>query len=141
MKKRIAVILLVVLAVVIPAAAFADIGIGGVAGYDQPSGLSFKLDDFPVVSLGWSVSGDYVHGTVDYWFINDRLEHNFLWYLGGGVKASLGSNFGLGLRVPIGVQWYFIPRFELFAEIVPGFDILPASGFDISGGIGLRFHF
>lgn len=141
MKKRFAVILIALLAVVIPAAAFADIGIGGIAGSNQPSGLSFKLDSFPVVSLGWSINNKWVEGTVDNWFINDKLDRNFLWYLGGGVKASIGSSFGLGLRVPIGAQWYFIPRFELFAEIVPGFTILPASAFDLSGGLGLRFHF
>ncbi len=141
MKKRIVLFAVVILMVLMPAAIFADMGIGGIAGYDQPTGLSFKLDNFPVVSLGWSVSGNWVQGTVDYWFINDKFERNFLWYLGMGAKAAIGNDFGLGLRIPVGAQWYFMPRFELFAELVPGFVILPTSGFDITGGIGLRFHF
>ena len=141
MKKRILLIALIVLALVLPLALFADTGIGGVAGYGQPTGLTLKFNNFPVVSLGWSLSGNWLEGTVDYWFINSKLDRNVLWYLGGGIKASIGnSNFGLGLRVPLGIQWYFMPRFELFGELAPGFSILPNSGFDFSGGIGLRFH-
>ena len=141
MKKKIILVCLVVFALVLPLSTFADIGIGGIAGYGQPTGLSLKINNFPVVSLGWHLgTSGYVEGTIDYWFINDKLDRNILWYLGGGVKASVGSAFGLGLRVPIGIQWYFMPRFELFGELAPGFAILPSSGFDLSGGIGLRFH-
>jgi len=141
MKKKTVLLGLIILALMLPLSAAADIGIGGIAGYGQPTGLSFKINNFPVVSLGWSISGKWLEGTVDYWFINDKLDRNILWYMGGGAKASVASdNFGLGLRVPIGIQWYFMPRFELFGELVPGFLILPASEFDFSGGIGLRFH-
>ncbi len=142
MKKKTILLGLIILALMLPLSAAADIGIGGIAGYYQPTGLSLKINNFPVVSLGWHLgSSGYIEGTVDYWFINDKLDRNILWYLGGGVKASVGSDhFGLGLRVPIGIQWYFMPRFELFGELAPGFAILPSSGFDFSGGIGLRFH-
>lgn len=140
MKKKTVLLGLIILALMLPLSASADIGIGGIAGYGQPTGLSFKINNFPVVSLGWSLSGKWLEGTVDYWFINDKLDRNILWYLGVGAKGSIGGSFGMGLRVPIGIQWYFMPRFELFGELVPGFSILPASGFDFSGGIGLRFH-
>ncbi len=140
MKKRAVMSVVAALMLIAPVLIFADTGIGGVAGYEQPSGLSLKIDNFPVVSLGWSVTGNWLDGTVDYWFINDKLDRNFLWYLGMGSRIYVGDDFGLGLRVPIGIQWYFMPRFELFGELVPGFDILPSSGFDMSAGIGLRFH-
>ncbi len=140
MKKKVIMSVVAVLMLIIPVSVFADTGIGGIAGYDQPTGLSFKIDNFPVVSLGWSVTQNWLEGTVDYWFINDKLDRNILWYLGMGSSIYVEDDFGLGLRVPVGIQWYFMPRFEFFGELVPGFDILPSSGFDISAGIGLRFH-
>ena len=124
-----------------PLSVFADIGIGGIAGYDQPTGVTFKIDNFPIVSLGWSITGNWISGTVDYWILNEKLERNILWFAGVGVKTSMGKSIGLTFRVPVGIQWYFMPSFELFGELAPGFAILPESKFDFSGGIGLRYHF
>ncbi len=141
MIKKITVIALFLLVLMIPLSAFADMGIGGVAGFSQPTGVTFKMDNFPVVSLGWSLNNNWVSGTVDYWFINKKIQRNFLWYLGAGAKASIDNSFGLAFRVPVGIQWYFMPAFELFGELAPGMAILPGFGFDLSAGIGLRYHF
>ena len=141
MIKKIVVMSLFLIVLMIPLSAFADMGIGGVAGYGQPTGVTFKMDNFPVVSLGWSLSGNVIEGTVDYWFLNSKIDRNILWYVGAGVQASIGNDIGLGFRVPVGIQWYFMPAFELFGELAPGFTILPDSGFNLSGGIGLRYHF
>ncbi|MDA3938350.1 MAG: hypothetical protein PF693_03440 [Spirochaetia bacterium] len=141
MTKKIVVIALFLVVMMIPLSAFADMGIGGIAGYSQPTGVTFKMNNFPVVSLGWSLNGNWISGTVDYWFLNEKIDRNILWYLGAGAKASIGDTIGLTFRVPVGIQWYFMPAFELFAELTPGLAILPASNFDFSGGIGLRYHF
>ncbi len=141
MVKIIIIVTLFLVVMIIPVTLFADMGIGGVAGYGRPTGVTVKIDNFPVVSLGWSLSTNVIEGTVDYWFLNNKIDRNILWYLGAGVQLSVGNNFGLGFRVPVGIQWYFMPSFELFGELAPGFTILPASGFSVSGGIGLRYHF
>ncbi len=141
MSKKILAVSLFLMALLLPVSAFADMGIGGIAGYGQPTGVTFKMDNFPVVSLGWSLYSNVIEGTVDYWFLNNKIDRNILWYFGAGVQMSVGNSFGLGFRVPVGIQWYFMPAFELFGELAPGFTILPASGFNVSGGIGLRYHF
>lgn len=141
MMKKIVIAALFFITVMLPITAFADIGIGGVAGYSQPTGVTFKIDNFPVVSLGWSINGNWISGTIDYWFLNDKLAKSTLWFAGVGVKTSIGDSIGLTFRVPLGIQWYFMPGFELFGELAPGFAILPATNFDFSGGIGIRFHF
>ena len=141
MIKKIVIIAFFLVILILPATVFADIGIGGIAGYSQPTGVTLKMNNFPVVSLGWSITGNWISGTVDYWFLNEKLERNILWYFGACAKASVGNSIGLTFRIPIGIQWYFMPAFELFGELVPGFAILPSSGFDFSGGIGLRYHF
>jgi len=139
--KKITAIILFLLILMIPVTAFADTGIGGVAGFKQPTGITFKMNNFPVVSLGWSLTGNWISSTVDYWFINDKIDRNILWYLGAGVKFSVGDPIGLTFRVPVGLQWYFMPAFELFGELAPGVAILPSTGFDFSGAIGIRYHF
>ncbi|MEA1910353.1 MAG: hypothetical protein U9N32_01595 [Spirochaetota bacterium] len=141
MTKKIILIALFLAVLLFPVTVVADMGIGGIAGYSQPTGLSFKVNNFPVVSIGWSLDGNWISGTVDYWFINKKIERNVLWYLGAGAKMTVGNPIGLTFRVPIGIQWYFMPAFELFGELAPGFAILPKSDFDFSGGIGLRYHF
>jgi len=141
MTKKIIIIALFLIVLMMPLTVSADTGIGGIAGYGQPSGITFKLNNFPVISLGWSLNGNWISGTVDYWFINNKIDRNVLWYFGTGVKLSVGDPIGLVFRVPVGIQWYFMPSFELFGELVPGLAILPSTGFDFSGGIGLRYHF
>lgn len=141
MIKKFIVISLFLIVMMVPLSVFADVGIGGVAGYSQPTGLTIKLNNFPVISLGWSLNGNWISGTIDYWLINKKIDRNVLWYFGAGVKAYSSDPFGLTFRVPVGLQWYFVPAFELFGEIVPGMAILPDSAFDLSAGIGLRFHF
>ncbi len=141
MKKKIILPCIIFLMLVVPVSIFADTGIGGVMGYGQPTGLSLKFNNFPVVSLGWSLSDKWVESTVDYWLFNSTLDKNIKWYIGAGVKMSIGDDFGFIVRVPVGLQWFFVPGLELFGELAPGISLLPNTDRDLSAGIGLRFHF
>jgi len=141
MIKKITVIALFLLITMIPLSAFADIGIGITGGWQQPSGVTFKMNNFPVVSLGLPTnSANSVSATLDYWFINNKIQRNFLWYVGAGVQANIGGSLNIIFRVPVGIQWYFMPAFELYGEIAPGLSFIPVD-FHYSGGIGLRYHF
>jgi hypothetical protein len=73
--------------------------------------------------------------------------------IGGGFLIASGSkkgkyfeeqdgSFGLGIRIPIGAEW-FIPEapFGIFAEIVPGIGLVPSTYGFFQGGIGARFYF
>jgi hypothetical protein len=52
------------------------------------------------------------------------------------------SSFGLGIRVPLGAEW-FIPRAPLgiFVELVPGLGVIPGTFGFLQGGIGARYYF
>jgi hypothetical protein len=116
----------------------------------EPTGISFKYDSFPILGVAWSFE-DYFHVHVDFWFLNPVLADSVSWFLGMGGKVKLyfdrerqqeeHSEFGLGLRVPVGVQYIFETHFELFLEVAPGIDLFPATDFDIDFGIGFRYHF
>ncbi len=69
-------------------------------------------------------------------------------YIGAGAKVGFvqrGNRDGktlIGVRVPVGVGMQFINHaVEVFFEVAPGFEVSPATDFDITGGIGVRYYF
>lgn len=116
----------------------------------EPTGISLKYLDF-ATGIAWSVQNHF-HIHLDYWIYNGNLKKPVNWYIGAGVKfrymtkeskdrGEKDDAFGLGFRVPVGLQWFVIPKVELFAELAPGISLLPGTDFDIDGGIGARYYF
>ena len=144
MKKTIAIILFL-LVLLVPATTFAGTGVGIVLG--EPTGLTFKSGNL-AIGLGWSFASadNRIDATIDWWLINDHFVEMLDWYLGAGAKVGIKLNqdtdiFNIGLRIPLGIQWWPAEELELFAEIAPGLLLVPATEFDISAGIGLRYYF
>src|SRR5579885_2432683 len=52
------------------------------------------------------------------------------------------GSVGFGVRIPFGAEW-MIPSspFGVFAELVPGLGLIPATFGFLQGGIGARFYF
>ncbi len=145
MVKKILVVSIFIWALILPVTVFAEQGIGIVLG--EPTGLSYKTGNL-AVGLGWSFAStnSRIDATADWWLINDHLIEMIDWYLGAGIKLGLNLNnnndiFNIGLRVPVGVQWWPVDQLELFLEIAPGILLIPATKPDIGAGLGLRFHF
>jgi hypothetical protein len=126
-----------------------DIGLGLIFG--EPTGLSAKLWTGKTTAFdagaAWSfVSGGYfqVHG--------DLLFHDFnlfkvekgkmALYYGFGGRVKLADLTIISVRVPIGISYQFEKTaIELFLEIVPMLDIVPATEVGIGGGAGFRYYF
>jgi hypothetical protein len=133
-----------------PAIAPADTGIGLIVG--DPTGISASFYDRVAVGAAWDID-DYLHVHADVWLYNATLADPVNWYIGLGGKLQLfdvhvrgdsdndGDALGIGVRVPVGLQWYFLPEWELFGELVPGIGIIPDTDFDFDAGIGIRYHF
>jgi len=125
-------------------------GLGVVLG--EPTGISAKYWltfgtalDF---GLGYSFtsSNSLFDFYVDYVFHNSNMinsEENFVVYYGPGARLKIKeSTSRLGVRGVIGILW--LPRgtnFDVFVEVAPILDIIPATKFDFSGGIGGRYFF
>jgi hypothetical protein len=144
-------------------------GLGIVVG--DPTGLSAKLWVAPTNALdfglgfwGYGVNNrcfndgtcpryGYHSGTfnMDYlWQSNIvRGQAQLDWHVGVGGRAIWvgggcgGDCFAVAARAPIGLDLMFNnPGFmELFFEIAPAFYIVPGFGFDVEGGLGVRFYF
>lgn len=143
--KCLIVIVLIIMAVGQPGQLSAATGLGIIIG--EPTGLSIKINNFPVMGIGWSWN-DYFHFHIDYWVKNSRLEPSLYWFFGVGAKITTGQkdggdngDIGLGIRFPLGLRYFFSRNFELFGELAPGMKLLPGTDFEINGGIGVRFYF
>ena len=118
----------------------ASTSIGFILG--EPTGLSLKFDNFPVLGIAWSLD-DYLHVHIDYWFSSRRFQRALYWYWGFGGKVIFqkykDKDFGLGLRMPLGIRYFPARRVEIFFELAPGMKVYPKTEVDIDAGIGIRF--
>lgn len=122
------------------------LGIGVMVG--EPTGLSAKIWTSEQTALdaglAWSFSG------IGYLQIHaDMLWHREVFdiksgklpvYYGAGAKLLLASDLGLGLRIPVGMVYYFdqLP-IDIFVELVPGIILLPGTTLDLDLAIGARY--
>jgi len=125
-------------------------GLGVVLG--EPTGISAKYWLTPGTALDFGLGYSFTSSNslfdfyVDYVFHNSDMIHsteNFVVYYGPGARLKINeSTSRLGVRGVIGILW--LPRgtnFDVFVEIAPILDIIPATKFDFSGGIGGRYFF
>ncbi|HKL86735.1 MAG TPA: hypothetical protein VJ861_10430 [Treponemataceae bacterium] len=153
MKKLVAALSLVLLVGSVNLFAF---GIGVQGGYGiggSGAAVTFKLDSLPYVfAVNASFGSEYtfVGGSADYWLRTGTLAGpvNYFAGVGLGVGIGLGDTMALNaaLRVPIGINAYFLDNFiEPYLQIVPavGLSVLPDVGlyFDVGANLGLRFWF
>lgn len=113
----------------------------------EPTGISIQVWQTGTTAidgaLAWSFGrDDKVHVHADY-LIHNPLETNrgsLTFYYGIGGRAILADDARFGARIPLGLQ-YIIPdsRVSLFFEVAPIFDLIPATDFDVNGGIGVRY--
>ena len=126
-----------------------NFGVGIILG--EPTGLSAKgwLSETVGIDGGaaWSFTGGsyfQLHG--------DLLVHNFKlfavetgkmgFFYGVGARIRFDDDTTFSLRVPVGISYEFEKTpIELFLEIVPMLDLVPATEVDIAGGVGFRYYF
>ncbi len=124
-------------------------GIGLMVG--EPTGISLKYWMGPQYALAgglaWSLGG-YLHVHGDFLLHNRSLlrdlnikEGSFVLHYGIGARVKAEKRTVVGVRVPLGVNFIFkrVP-FDIFFEIVPVVNLIPATTLDINGGIGFRFY-
>ncbi|HXE97588.1 MAG TPA: DUF3996 domain-containing protein [Dongiaceae bacterium] len=162
MKAGVAAIVMVMMLMIVSGARAEDgLGVGIIAG--EPTGISVKKwlsrDTAIDAAAAWSFSendsfqlhADYlIHnfGVLKTAGIDGRLPLYF--GIGGRLKLQNNGNNNrrndhdalLGVRIPFGIAYMFAKApVDIFAEIVPILDLVPATDLDINGAIGVRFYF
>lgn len=124
-------------------------GLGAILG--EPTGLSAKLwtSERTAFDAGLAYSfrrEGHIHIHADYlWHFSHVVPGpgRFVPFIGLGGRLSGGKKSGvLGVRFVGGLGWY--PRdspLEVFVEVAPILDVVPATEFSANGGLGLRFYF
>jgi hypothetical protein len=126
-----------------------NIGLGFMLG--EPTGISFKIWNRQTVAFdagaAWSIVEEkhfQIHG--------DILLHNFnlfrvetgrmaLFY-GAGARIWFASDTVFSLRIPFGLSYEFERTpIELFLEVVPMIDLIPATEMGMAGAVGFRYYF
>jgi hypothetical protein len=125
-------------------------GLGVVLG--EPTGISAKLWTAPGTALDFGLGYSFTSSNSILDFYGDYVFHNSEWiksdekfivFYGPGARLKIRENQSrLGVRGVIGILW--VPNgasFDLFVEVAPILDIIPATKFDFTGGIGGRYFF
>lgn len=131
------------------------IGLGITVG--QPTGISIKefltKEQAYQASVAWSFTTDgnrsfqsgYIEINGDYlWHSYEifQVPHgNFPVYAGLGARYISKSYPSLGVRMPLGLSYIFQDApMDIFAELVPIMNLMPATTFEIAGGVGFRIY-
>jgi hypothetical protein len=61
------------------------------------------------------------------------------WYFSGGGWAEWDDGFGV--RVPVGISWYFAKDWDLYGQVQPVANFDDGFNFSVDGAIGVRFSF
>lgn len=148
-------VLIIVAILTVSSASFAvaaqpkNLSIGVILG--QPTGLSAKLwlsqtsavdlaaawNFLPVGSL--YLQADYLYHI--YHLFNVK-KGKLPIYFGVGGSVALQPTTTIGLRVPVGLEYLFPDApLDLFVEVGFGISLYPATQFQGSGGVGIRYTF
>jgi len=124
-------------------------GIGIIIG--EPTGLTAKywITDKTAVDggLAWSLINEgALHVHADFLIHSFNLIHvskgQLPLYLGLGARIKLASDTRFGARIPLGINYHFgSAPLDVFFEVVPILDLIPATDFDINAAIGMRYFF
>ena len=125
-------------------------GLGAVLG--NPTGISARLWSADNVAFDFGLGYSFTSSNslfdffVDYVFHNSEWiqdERNFILYYGPGARLHINKDQSrLGVRGAVGILW--LPedsKIDVFVEVAPILDFIPATKFDFDGGIGLRYFF
>ncbi len=151
MKKFFAIIFFIL--IIISGAANAQsngFGLGIIIG--EPTGISAKYWTSGNTAIDFGLGYSFrkysrFHLHADYLFHTKNIfntSENFTLYYGPGARLRLVENKDsrLGFRFDIGLVW--IPKnapVDVFIEVAPLIDIIPATDFTFNGGMGVRFFF
>ena len=128
-----------------------DTGFGIGLYLGEPTGIGMKgwvaSNGAIAGAIAWSFAGNgHLHIHADYHRHSFKLiqveKGKLPVYYGIGAKIVFQNDPIFGARIPLGINYIFDDApLDIFAEIVPGLELIPSTEFDLSGGVGIRYFF
>ena len=150
MFKRI-LLITIILTVITTNATGQSSGFGAGIMLGEPTGISLK--NWMSTSNAWDVGIAWSSGKHGSFHLHsDYLWHSFNLikvdkgvlplYYGVGIRLLFADDSHFGIRGIVGLDYLFdgIPL-DVFLELVPIFDMVPGTGFDFNGALGVRYFF
>ena len=149
MKKTIPILIVILIITTSLVAQNSGLGAGIIVG--EPTGISLKywtgeLSAFDG-AIAWSFGKeDALHLHADMLLHNPDLitvsQGSLPVYYGLGVRIKLEDKSKIGVRIPVGVAYQFVEApFDIFLEVVPLLDLVPATDFGLNAALGVRYFF
>ena len=127
-----------------------NFGLGVIIG--EPTGISMKYWNGQKTAIdgaiAWSfekesalhLHSDYLIHSFD---VIDVSEGALPLYYGIGARLKFQKKDDkLGIRIPLGIAYYFWKApLDVFFELVPILELIPATRFDFNAAIGIRYYF
>lgn len=124
-------------------------GLGVVLG--EPTGISGKYWTGPTTALDGGVAWAFgeksaLHVHVDHLFHHFNLikveKGRLPVYYGLGARVKLEDKSRVGVRVPVGLEYLVDGApLDIFVEVAPIVELIPATGVSVNGGAGIRYFF
>ena len=130
--KKLFLVSVLLLALSLSSYAQANVKVG--VALDMDLSLVAQIDSYNIVLGDSGFAVDYLVKTGNF-----NNETPLSWYLAGGGWA--GWNHGYGVRVPVGVSWYFAKGWDLYGQVQPVANFDDKFKFSVDGAIGVRFSF
>jgi len=135
-----------------------SLGVGGQVG--APTGVTLKFYNAGAASydfLGaWDARDSFFLFNIHAQFHTSRdveniEEGDLEWFIGPGAFIGVfgddpnDDEFGqgettIGPSGRVGLSYAFAEHFEVFAQVTPRLSVVPATDFNVGGGIGLRIY-
>lgn len=137
-------------------------GLGVVLGEPVAATAEYQLTSDRAVDMGLGYSfghalhayGDYLFQFLGAWEGHGEFISKLTPYVGIGaffeshdsnhphIRDSRAYSTTFGARIPLGADYLISGSpVQIFLELVPAFLLVPGTGFDFFGGIGLRYFF
>ena len=103
--------------------------------FDMGFGVTALINEqFNIMVGNDGIAGDYLFKKGKF-----SAEVPFTWYVAGGAYAEWDDSFGV--RLPLGLNLNFAPKWNAYAQIAPDLDFDDDVKFGAQFGAGLRYSF
>ena len=116
-------------------------------GIDQGLGITGSVSNLNLFVGDDSIAADYI-------FRKDSLKIDIpgpvKWYIGAGAYHDWDKNDETGVRLPVGIEWFFVDRLDAYFQLAPKIGFHDNDGrnndndhvdFGVDAAIGVRYSF
>jgi hypothetical protein len=105
-------------------------------GFDRGFGIVGTMGKFNGFIGNDGVAVDYILNKET---LKLEVDGPVFWYVGAGGYGDWDGD--LGVRLPVGAEWYFAENLDAYAQVIPRLRVNHNAKFGLDFGIGVRYQF